>query len=251
MKTKAQSSKKNKTIEKKKPRIPDLITVLLLCDSPGYRMKSYGPLSLVELDNTKLIDHQINTIQGVFKNFELVICVGFDAEKICKHIRSKYKKYNNIRIVENQLYQSSNSCESLRLCLNNTLNKKVLICDGNLILNSNSLQLINTEKSCALFEKDPCENLEIGFNKDDFNLIQHFSYGAKHTWSEIFFLNGDNIVESLRKIVVNYDSKTRFVFEAINELIKMQYEIKAIQNPNKIVKINNIKTYHTIRGLKA
>lgn len=249
MKTKSISSQKNKTQQKKPIKESDLITVFLLCDNPGYRMKSYGPLSLVDINNTKLIDHQIQSIHKVFKNYELVVCVGFDAEKICKHIRNKYGKYKNIRLVENQLYNFSNSCESLRLCLNNTLNKKILICDGNLFINPNSLHLINTDKSCALFEKDPCENLEIGFNKDDFNLIQHFSYGARYTWSEIFYINGDNIVESLRKIIVSYDSKTRFIFEAINELIKMQYEIKAIQNPNKIIKINNIKTYHALKDL--
>lgn len=239
---------KNVSNKKDSNKKTELVTVMLLCDSPGYRMKSYGPLSLVEINKTKLIDLQIQTIRSVFKNVEIIICLGFDAEKVCKHIRSKYLA-TNIRIVENQLFNSSNSCESLRICLNNTLNKRVLICDGNLVINPKYLQLIDTTRSCALFEKDPSENFEIGFNKNEMDIIQHFSYGAKHIWSEICFLHGKDIIEALRKILVNYDSKTRFMFEAINELIKMKYEIRAIQNPNKIIKVNNIKTYHSIKDI--
>lgn len=238
-------TKRSKSVKQKKQQ--ELITVILLCDSPGYRMKSYGPLSLIEIQNTKLIDLQIQTIRSVFKNVEIIICVGFDAEKICKHIQSKYLA-TYIRVVENQIFNTSNSCESLRLCLNNTLNKRILICDGNLVLNPHSLQSIDTNRSCALFENNPSENLEIGFNKDDSEIIQHFSYGAKYIWSEICFLHGKDVIESLRKILINYDSKTRFMFEAINELIKMKHEIRAISNPNKLIKVNNIKTYHSIRN---
>lgn len=223
----------------------DLITVVLLCDSPGYRMKSYGPVSLITLGNKKLIDIQISTIKKVFKNFEIVICLGFDADKICKYVKSKYKNIN-IRIVENQLYNSSNSCESLRLSLNNICNNQVIICDGNLLINSLSLSLVNKNESCVLVEKNPCETLEIGLNIDN-NIAQHFSFGAKYTWSEIIFLHGQDIIECLRRIVSSYESKTRFIFESINELIDMNYNIKSIYNDYRITKINNIKTYHSIK----
>lgn len=235
---------KNKSIKNNKQS--ELISVVLVCDSPGYRMKSYGPLSLVSIKNLKLIDHQIQAIINTFENYEIVLCLGFDSEKVCRYIRSKYKS-KNIRIVENQLYNSSNSCESLRISLNNILNNKIIVCDGNLLLNKKSLNIINTNISCALFEKKPTENLEVGFNKDDFNNIQYFSYGAKYIWSEICFLNGEAIIEDLRKILTSYDSKTRFIFEAINELIKMRYEFKAIQNQHPIIKLNNIKTYNNFK----
>ncbi len=246
MKTKCIVSPRKKEIKKN----TEFVTIVLLCDSPGYRMKSYGPISLVNINNTKLIDLQIQCIKNVFENFELIICVGFDAEKICKHIKSKYDDLN-IRIVENQLYAVSNSCESLRISLNNTSNSKVLICDGNLIINKKCLENIDIENSCVLIEKNPCENLEIGLNTDDDKFVQHFSYGAKFIWSEIIFLDGKDIIESLRKIIVNYDSKTRFIFEAINELIKMKYSIRSIANIHKIIKVNNIKMYHSLKDNKV
>lgn len=223
-----------------------LMTIILLCDSPGYRMKSYGPLSLIGIGSKRLIDIQISAIKEAFKEFELVLCLGFDSEKVCRYIKTKYPKLN-IRIVENQLYNSSNSCESLRLSLNNICNDRVVICDGNLLFNSKSLSLLDTNQCCALIEVDPYHTMEIGLNSDHHHSIQHFSFGAKSIWSEIIFLIGKETIENLRRILVLYDSKTRFVFEAINELVALNQNIKSINNKYQIIKINNIKTYHDIK----
>lgn len=245
-----EKQKQNKFSNKNiKIKTKELITIILLSDHYGYRMKSYGPLSLINVGKKRLIDLQISAIQNSFDNFEIIICAGFDADKIYRYVRSEYPSLN-IRFVENQLYNSSNSCESLRLSLNNTINTKIVICDGNLLINHKCLSKIDTDHSCALIEKDGCKTLEIGLNSDN-NIVQHFSFGAKNTWSEILFLDGVDIIDSLRKIVANYNTKNRFVFEAINELIGMQYNIKSIINDGKITKINNIKTYHDIKDKKA
>lgn len=249
MKTK--SIIKNNKLQYKNIKIKpqELVTFILLSDHHGYRMKSYGPLSLVNIGRKKLIDLQISAIQNTFDNFEIIVCAGFDADKVYRYIRLEYPNLN-IRFVENQLYNSSNSCESLRLSLNNTTNTRVVICDGNLLINPRSLSKIDINHSCALVEKDGCKTLEIGLNSDN-NIVQHFSFGAKYTWSEILFLNGIDIIDSLRKIIANYNTKNRFIFEAINELIGMQHNIRSIINDGKITKINNIKIYHNIKDKRV
>jgi NDP-sugar pyrophosphorylase family protein len=247
MKTRLKTKKVNtKKITKQPIKIQqqDLITVILLCDNPGYRMKSYGPISLVPIGSKKLIDIQIESIKAIFPRCEIIVCLGFDCEKVCRYVRSKYSE--NIRIVENQLFATTNSCEALRLCLNNTNNNKILICDGNLLFSKHTMSMVDTNKPCALIEQDPSETLEIGVNVSK-NVAYFFSFGAKYIWSEILFLTGEDIIESLRKILSNTNNKTRFVFEVLNELINMKYEIKTISNKKSIHKINNIKTYHSIK----
>lgn len=246
VKNKKRIYKSRKNI-KIKPDSP--VTVILLCDSPGYRMKSYGPISLIDIDKRKLIDLQIAAIKKSFKLFEIILCLGFDAEKVCKYVRSKYNNLN-IRVVENQLYNSSNSCESLRLSLNNCSGNRVIICDGNLLLNHQSLKLLDQYFSCVLVEQNPYDTLEIGLNIDDKNEAQFFSFGAKNIWSEVIMLHGKDIIECLRKVIVNYESKTRFIFEAINELINMNYSIKCVPNDKQLIKINNIKTYHNLKDIQ-
>lgn len=241
--TKCKTTQKRKYKQNKKV---DLFTIILVCDFPGYRMKSYGPTSLISIEEQKLIDYQIKTIKEAFKKYEIILCVGFDSEKICKYVRSKYSRLN-LRIVENQLYNNSNSCESVRLALNNTMNDKIIICDGNLMLNTSIFSRHSLTESFVMLENNPCENLEIGVNTNEHNEVQHFSYGASRIWSEIIFLNGKDIIESLRRTISIVEYKNKFIFEALNELIKNKYKIYAYDNDDPIKKINNIKTYHSIK----
>jgi hypothetical protein len=243
---KAKTKTRKKIVQKQDIIQPELTTVVLLCDLPGYRMKSYGPTSLIKIKNKYLIDMQIDAIKKTFSNCEIIICVGFEGEKILKHIRSKYTD-TNIRIVENQLFNSCNSCESVRISINNTINNKIIICDGSLLINKRTFSSLDTSKNCAIIEKDASENLEIGININQENKAQHFSFGAYRTWSEIICINGSDIVETLRRFLISHDNKKKFIFEAINELIKNKYEILCIENKYPIFKINNIKTYHNIR----
>ena len=127
----------------------DLVTIILICDTPGYRMKSYGPPPLITIRGKKIIDHQIEAISQRIKNFEIILCVGFDSDKVAKYVRQSHVGLN-IRIVENQVFNSSNACESIRLALNNTLNDKVMIADGNILFNADMLNQINTLECCIL-----------------------------------------------------------------------------------------------------
>ena len=227
----------------------DLVTVILICDTPGYRMKSYGPPPLITVRGKKIIDHQIEAISERLKNFEIILCVGFSSDKVAKYIRQSHVGLN-IRIVENQVFNTSNACESIRLALNNTLNDKVMIADGNILFDADMLNQINIQHSSVLCESQPSENLEVGFNLNEEEDIEHFAYGASHLWSEVLFLNNAEIIDSLRKIVSGSDYKTKFIFEALNDLIKTRHSLKMINNIYPVIKVNNIKTYHKIKGKK-
>lgn len=229
--------------------VSDLITVILICDTPGYRMKSYGPPSLISIRGKKLIDHQIHSIKQNIKNFEIILCVGFDSERVAKYIRQHHAGVN-IRIVENQIFNSSNTCEGMRLALNNTANDKIIIADGNIMFNTDTFSKINIQYSSVLCETSPSENLEVGFNLNESDNIEHFAHGASKLWSEILFLNNAEIIDSLRKIVSTSEYKTKFMFEALNDLIKTRHNLKVINNESPIIKINNIKTYHKVKGGK-
>ena len=123
-----------------------------------------------------------------------------------------------------------------------------MIADGNILFNADMLNQINMQHSSVLCETAPSENLEVGFNLNEDQDIEHFAYGASNLWSEVLFLNNSEIIDSLRKIVSGNDYKTKFIFEALNDLIKTRHSLKMISNIHPVVKVNNIKTYHKIKG---
>ena len=135
--------KKNQCVTKAKKqkteKCKELVSCILLADLPGYRMKSYGPTSLLPVKKARLIDHQIKAIRNAFEKIEIIICTGFESEKINKYIRTTYSDIN-VRVVENQLFTQTNSCESLRLALNNINNKNLFIIDGSLLFTNKALQ---------------------------------------------------------------------------------------------------------------
>ena len=232
---------------KESKRMDDFITVVLLCEKAGHRMKSYGPTPLIKIGGSTLLDKQISSLKSVFSSFELIICGGFDCEKIVRFVREKYKELN-IRIVENQVYPHSNCCESARLCINNTTNSKILICNGDLLIDTQVFSLIQGGKSFIILEENPCKNFEIGVTINEEGNTGNLSFGIENIWSEMVFFHSQDVIESFRKIISNADYKNKFMFEALNDLIKTKHKLEVIVNVKKpITKISNIKTYHEVR----
>lgn len=225
----------------------DFYTFILVSDTPGYRMKSYGPTALINFKKNKLVDVQIESIKNSFENFEIIICCGNDSEKVYKHIKTNHAD-KNIRIVENQIYNNSNTCESVRLAINNTSNDKLYIMDGKLLIYQDIFNN-KLDSSFIYIEDNPCENLEVGVNINENNNVEHFSYGASKVWSEIVYIGEKNTLECFRKIVNNVEFKNKFVFEALNELIKIKKDMKYVINLSPLTKVNNIKTYHSVKEM--
>lgn len=221
--------------------IKDLVTIILLSENHGHRMKSYGPISLIKLGGKTLLEKQIESISSTFTNFEIIICSGFETSKTVSFIKSKFKDLN-IRVVENQMHYNSNCCESARLCLNNTMNNKILFCSGGVLVTPNHLNSINFNKNCALIQNESNDSsFEIGVIEND-NILENFTIGIKNKfWSEVFYLNGDREINYFLSIISNPDYKNRFIFEAINEFNK-KFPISIVRLQKAPLKIDNIKT---------
>lgn len=246
MKTKYITAARNTTSKQKHSNAQqELTTAIILSDIEIHRMKSYGPLPLIDVAGTRLIDTQIASIRKLFKNLEVIVCVSNCADKVHKHIKQTYKDIS-VRIVENQNHNLSNSIESVRICLNNTTNDKILIMSGDLLL-WDSILYIDTKNTCILTESKPSDNLDIGVNVDEKNIAQHFSFGANKVWSEVLFLQNEASVDSFRKNLLNNYNKNKFMFEVLNDFATTKSGILCISNQSKIEKINNIKEYHKIK----
>jgi choline kinase len=227
--------------------LDEKITIILLAENYGYRMKSYGPISLIELDGKTLLEHQVDAIKSVFVDFELILCSGFETHKIYHFIQSKFPESCNIRIVENQIYFHSNCCEGLRLCMNNTMSNKILVCGGGVILTSDYLRILNLKKSSILTQSGDRQNaFEVGVISND-SKLENMTLAIKdNVWTETLYLAGENIVKSFYNIVSKPELKNKFLFEAIN-MWKGRRQISIIRNTfDPVVKIDNIKSLKRI-----
>lgn len=230
---------------RKSNKIQEFVTVALLGENHGYRMKSYGPIPLIQLEDGKtLIEKQINAVKSTFANFEIILCAGFETSKIVSFIKHKFKNID-IRVVENQVHYNSNCCESARLCLNNTMNDKIIFCGGGVLLYPSQLNMINLESSSVVVQNQHDDsNFEIGVINKRENLLERFSIGVRHKyWAEILYLRDQDTIDNFYKIVSHPEYKNKFLFEAINDLVrKSEIQIQNNVTNRPIRKIDNIKT---------
>lgn len=227
--------------EDKKKR-GDFVSVILLSENYGYRMKSYGPMSLLSIDKSSLIEQQINVIKSFFINYEIIVCCGFQAKKTIDFLKDNYKN-DNLRIIENQIYSNSNSCESARLCINNTMNHKVLILYGDLVITKDMLSQIDFSSNCILTQdENKHNNYCISVIEHDKSLKNLCIGGKSNFWTDCLYLSDEESILKFASIINNIEYKNKFLFEAVNELIKST-KVKVCKNSGKsIFKVNNIKS---------
>ena len=230
------------TAENSGSELDSFISVVLFSENHGYRMKSYGPISLMKIEGKTLIQRQVEAIKATFKNFEIVLCSGFETQKTVEFVKSNFADVN-IRVVENQIHFNSNCCESARLCLNNTLNDKILFCSGFNLIRPHHLKKLDLEISCILTQ-DGNEDLSFEINAIANNgVLEQFSLGLKQNfWTEVFYLSGSGVIKSFYNILSSPEYKNRFLFEAINDVSK-KHDIINLAVDIPVRKVNNIKTF--------
>ena len=222
------------------------VSIVLFSENHGYRMKSYGPISLMKIEGKALIRRQVEAIKATFKNFEIILCSGFETQRTVEFVKNNFSEVN-IRVVENQIHFNSNCCESARLCLHNTNNSKILMCNGALLLTSDMLRSIDYSKSTVLCqEKDEYKNFEVGVI-DNGGTLESMAVGIKtKVWNEVVYLSNKRIINSLYATVSNPEYKNRFLFEAINVVLKDNKMMTTEMQDSPAIKIQNIKTLKRI-----
>jgi len=204
-------------------------------------MKSHGPIPLLKMGKTTLLEKQINIIKSCFLNYEIIICTGFKAEKLNFFINKNIKE--NVRIVENQIHNNTNCCESVRLCLNNTRNSSIFIQRADtLFYSENYLSIDYKENSIMTQDSHGISKFETSSIENNRNL-QSLCLGLKNNfWVENLYLNDRISINNFSNIISSVDFKTKFLFEAINDFCEKN-TVKVYKNSQtEIVKYNNIKT---------
>jgi choline kinase len=200
----------------------------------GYGMKSYGPKSLLSINPTEtLIEYQLNLIQTSFPNADIILVVGFSADRVIKRCPE------GVRIVENQLYEHTNEVEQVRLALNCTLTDNVLILKDDIIFNDETLCSISKNESCIIYDsQEQIDDSNVGVTViGDYATV--FSYDIPTKWCHIVYLT-EKDQQTLRTICSKRERNRMYLHEALELMLQRTGKIRAIEPTNmEIVKIDN------------
>lgn len=211
-------------------------TIIILAANIGYGMKSYGPKSLINInDDETLLEYQLNLVQTSFPNSDVILVVGFSADRIIK------KCPPGIRIVENQLYETTNEVEQIRLALNCTLTDNVLIIKDDIVFNQDTLHNISRENSCIIYDSNNrIDSNNIGVTVVN-NYATFFSYDIDTKWCHILYLTQKEN-KMLKSLCNRKDRAKMYLHEVLNLMLNRVGKIRAIEPTNmEIIKIDTSK----------
>ena len=213
-------------------------SIILFTESHGYRMKNHGAVQLTKINGTCLIDHQIKAIKSRFKNFNILLSCGFESSRIWRHLKSKYDKLD-IRLIENPLFRTTNSCESIRLALMNTSAKNVFICSSSNIFEKRHLDQLSFSDTSIFCQRSENNKMDIKVYRGNDNYTKlDFGVGDL-SWVEMLYLDGEKSVSDLYNIIDCEEYKSKFLFEAINKLAA-KHDVNVYENKYKeIVKLDS------------
>lgn len=227
----------NRFSRKIKGKYTGQLQVIILAAGARSRSKSYEPRCLLKYNNKTIIEHQIEAIQATFSKAEITVVCGIEKNKIIK------KLGNEIRYVENQLFEETNSGESLRLGIFNSKIDDVLFIHGDVIIDEDIFKNINMSKSWLLSASNSkMEEKEVGIIKIN-NVATVMSYDALEKWCQIAYLCS-NEMSILKKLFMRpeYDSKYLLTFEIINDIIENGGNFNVLDIGNAFIKeIDSLK----------
>lgn len=227
---------RNVTRIQKKPISEYDIAFGILSAGVGNKIKSYEPRSLLKISGKTIIDTQIDIIRGFFANPDIVVAVGTHANRVIKKIREK------VRVVENQLYLTSNSAESMRLVFNNATAENFMFCHGDIVFNDAVLHA-NYDKSFIIIDSNEMiKEQEVGVTQVN-GKLSIMSYGLPCKWGQIAFFTGKE-----RKLLKNIfqsfgeDHKKLLSFEIINKVVAAGGKFECYEPKKmKIKEVDRIK----------
>lgn len=205
------------------------ISIILLSSNISYGMRTFGPKPLFKINNKFLVEHQTDIIKSVIPNSEIILTIGYEAHKIIK------KHFAHIRIVENQLFATTNEVEQLRLSINNIETDRVIIIAGSLFLDELLLKLTLDNPNSIIYNNQSRNSTnEVGVTVVD-SYATIFAYDIKTKWYPIFYFK-DRYLKYFKQLCDNRDHGRLFMFEILNLLLN-KVKLKAVTN-DKINTIN-------------
>lgn len=192
------------------------LSVVIPAAGLGRRMKSYGPKALIEIARHEtIISRQIAIIRECLPTADIVVVVGFEADKIARLLPS------DIMVVENENYAQTNVARSLEIGLRACPARASLIVYGDLVFNRATLRNIRLDRSQIWIDTKGSFHAAstVGVNVHEGKVV-HYAYGLPTKWAQIALLTGLEL-HLFRTLLARQDYRRHYGFEILLELVDL------------------------------
>lgn len=190
-------------------------SIIIPSAGEGYRMKSYGPKSLLKLTpDTNIIARQLDIINQVLgKNNEIILITGFEAGKLMN------RTPDNLIKIENEKYDTTNVLRSIGIGLRAATTENILVIYGDLVFNKQALNTSFTESKIVIDRSGYMTDNEVGCISDKGKLESIMYDNQENKWGHISFFTGKEL-KILKTLAWDSSKYSFYGFEAINTIVE-------------------------------
>lgn len=190
----------------------DRVTVVINATQPIPNKKNIGPKILLPYRNKPVIEHLTELIKRSFDDPEIIIMTGFCSKNI----------YNNrpkgVRLIENQLFDSTRDCENLRLVVQGTESRNIIFLPDNMMFSREDLLRLSKQPLVLTSEHMLSEMVPIFENAQLYNFIFHRDSHPRY-YGNAFSLSGRELDMAINFAFKNIYS-TFYDFEILSEVVR-------------------------------
>ena len=212
------------------------VCVIIPAAGCGRRMKSYGPKALLEINNKKIINNQLDILEKTFPKSSISLVCGFKADKLMKHIPER------IIQIENEYYETTNVVRSIGMGLRTIKDSATLVLVyGDLFFNTYAITCLDIVNSCILINNETMADEEVGCIVDEQGSLQNMMYDLPNKWAQVAVFNGEEL-RLLKQLCWDKKNYHKFGFEIINEIIERGGQFTCISHSKcQIIDIDTSK----------
>ncbi len=142
---------------------------LILAAGFGSRLGHEMPKALIPWGDGCIIDQQLERLQQAGIE-DVVVVVGFQAERVKEHVQQRWPK---VRFVENPEYMDTNTAKSMLIGLGEVAAGRVVTLNGDVVFDDGVIQAIIDEPEVTSLAVDPrvCGDEEIKYRIRDGRLM--------------------------------------------------------------------------------
>lgn len=198
------------------------VSIILLASILRPRTKTVGPTSLIKINSQQtLLEYQVQSIRQVYPKSEIILVVGYEAQKVCQ------SRPDGIKIVENPFYESRGNAEEIRLALNIINNNTVIVIDGGTIFSSEVLVPLKKHGSSILVTES-ANSEELGTTNNS-GRLRALGFGHPFVWSNIGIFQ-EKEVRLMTKFVANRTKNKYGYHEVVNYITDNSGKINIVES---------------------
>lgn len=200
-------------VETGRKNLIDKCTFIIMASSPMANVKKFGCPLINDNYDDDVLNLYLDGINSICKTPNIIIVGGFQIKKLLKHQRR-----NEYIVIENVLYEMTNSAEDLRIGMNGSRNSPVAVFDSHFLPSYTSMSLLFEKKaeSCVIYSKRKADI--VGCDISETGYVNFFGYKCSAKLKGAYYLSHVDADKIRKRVTGSTFNRNKFDFEMITEL---------------------------------